>query len=522
MKMSEQTIQLNHPYRLHASFLLSELVGTIKNYFFPIILLWIVNANSDSTFLLIAKWGLLVVIAISIVSSILEWIHFRYQFTDTDLQIKKGGLVRKEQYIQYHRIQNVSRTTNLIGKIFRVTTIKLETEAQDDATVHLKMVTHKQATAIQTFFEWKSNHKAKDIESSDDVSTLSKLLHYKVTKKELFKASFTSFSIVALIPILMTIFFNIDEVFSLDGHVDTVVSFLQDHWIWLTIAIIGLLIISCLFGVVTTFFQYGRFEVRSDEKRIYIKKGIIQEKENSILKSKVQGVVVSKSIIRRWFGIAKVRLICAGGEMETDETESAVIFPFISVKRIPELLPEIIPGFVYQQPERRLPRRALWVKLLRPSYFWVIVTVVVFIFWSHLWYLSPILLALIILVRLMDYRFTRYQITESITQYEIGGVFNELTTTGMKKVEEVKVTRSWLQRRFGLASIQVATRGKPVQFIMINDIPESDAFDYYMWYEQFVNERYHFYVDQNNKQERINDYGEFNEVDVGMEETDIK
>src|SRR4029079_18653729 len=135
-----------------------------------------------------------------------------------------------------------------------------------------------------------------------------------------------------------------------------------------------------------------------------------QEKENSILKSKVQGVVVSKSIIRRWFGIAKVRLICAGGEMETDETESAVIFPFISVKRIPELLPEIIPGFVYQQPERRLPRRALWVKLLRPSYFWVIVTVVVFIFWSHLWYLSPILLALIILVRLMDYRFTRYQI----------------------------------------------------------------------------------------------------------------
>ncbi|MFK3937342.1 PH domain-containing protein [Alkalihalobacillus sp. NPDC078783] len=514
--MNEQTIQLNQPYRLHASFLLSGLVGTIKNFFFPIILLWIVNANSDSTFLLIAKWGVLVIIAISIVSTILEWVHFRYQFTETELQIKQGGLVRKEQYIQYHRIQNVSRATNLIGKLFRVTTVTLETEAQEDSTVQLKMMTHTQATSIQTFLEWKSNHKTRDTSSAEVVAP-SKSLHYKVTKKELIKASFTSFSIVALIPILMTIFFNIDEVFSLDGHVDTVMSFLWDHWIWLTIAIIGLLIISCLFGVATIFLQFGRFEVRSDEKRIYIKKGIIQEKENSILKSKVQGVVVSKSLIRRWFGMAKVKLICAGGEGGLDDSDSAVIFPFISVKRIPELLPQIIPGFVYHQPERKLPRRALWVKLIRPSYFWIIGTVVVFIFWSHLWYLSPILLVLIILNRLMDYRFTRYEMTESITQYELGGVFNELTTTGMNKVEEVTIARSWLQRRFGLASIQVATRGKPVQIIIINDIPESEAYDYYMWYEQFVNERYHVYVEKNN-----NDEGELNEVDIDLEEDDLK
>lgn len=510
--MSEQTIQLHQPYRLHASFLLSEFFSTIKNYFFPILLFWIVNRNSDSMFMMFAKWGVLVLVVISIISTILQWIHFRYQFTETELRIKEGGLVKKEQFIRYHRIQNVSKATNLIGKIFQVTTVKLETEAQEDATVHLKMVTHTQANAIQTFLESKDQKIVE--ESPGEKTSPTKTLHYKVTIKELVKASFTSFSIVALIPILMTIFFNIDEVFSLDGHVDTVMSFLWDHWIWLTIATIFLLIVSCLFGVVTTFLQFGRFQVRSDEKRIYIKKGIIQEKENSILKSKVQGVVVSKSLIRRWFGIAKVKLVCAGGEVDLDESESAVIFPFISTKRIPELLPEIIPGFVYEQPERRLPRHALWVKLLRPSYFWIIGTVVVFIFWSHLWYLSLILLALIVLNRLMDYHFTRYQITESITQFEVGGVFNELTTTGMNKVEEVKITRSWLQRRFGLASIQVDTRGKPVQSIMINDIPESVAFDYYLWYEQFTSERYHFYVGQNNKHEE----NVFNEINVQIEE----
>ncbi|MEK4563556.1 PH domain-containing protein [Alkalihalobacillus sp. FSL R5-0424] len=515
--MNEHTIQLNQPYRLHASFLLSELLSTLKSYFFPILLFWIVNRNSESMFIMFAKWGVLALVALSIVSAILQWFHFRYTFTETELQIKKGGLVRKEQYIQYHRIQNVSRATNLIGKIFRVTTVKLETEAQDDATVHLKMVTHSQANAIQTFLEWKSNHKTQDTLSTE-VAAPSKALHYKVTKKELVKASFTSFSIVALIPILMTIFFNIDEVFPLDGHVNRVTSFLWDHWIWLTFAIICLLMISCLFGVITTFLQFGRFEVRSDEKRIYIKKGIIQEKENAILKSKVQGVVVSKSLIRRWFGMAKVKLVCAGGEGWEDDSESAVIFPFISVKRIPELLPEIIPGFVYHQPERKLPRRALRVKLLRPSYFWIIVTVVIVIFWSNLWYLSLILLALIGLSRLMDFYFTRYQITESMTQFEVGGVFNELTTTSMNKVEEVKVTRSWLQRRFGLASIQVATRGKPIHIIMIHDIPESVADDYYMWFEQFVHERYHFYVAQNLKQETMKDEAEPNEFDAGIEE----
>lgn len=137
-------------------------------------------------FIMFAKWGVLALVALSIVSAILQWFHFRYTFTETELQIKKGGLVRKEQYIQYHRIQNVSRATNLIGKIFRVTTVKLETEAQDDATVHLKMVTHSQANAIQTFLEWKSNHKTQDTLSTE-VAAPSKALHYKVTKKNWLK-----------------------------------------------------------------------------------------------------------------------------------------------------------------------------------------------------------------------------------------------------------------------------------------------------------------------------------------------
>ena len=491
--MSEQEIQLHKPYRLHATFLLSEGLSVVKGFIFPIILMWVVNANSDSTFILIAKWGLLVIVAGSILLAILQWFHFRYQFNEQELHIRKGGLNKKEQFIRYHRIQNVSKTTNIIGKLFRVTTLKLETEASSDATIHLKMVKRDQANAIQTFLEAKG--KQTDNELAEQKID-SKTHHYTVTNKELMKASFTSFSILALIPILITIFFNVDEIFSLDGYLESTWDFLKDHWIWLAVSIIILLIISSLFGIVTTFLQYGRFEVRSDNDRIYIKKGLLQVKEISLLKSKVQGVSVSKTIIRRWFGIAKVRLMCAGGEGEGDEAESAVIFPFLSIDRIPELLPEIIPGFTYSQPEKKLPRRALWVKLLRPSYFWMFVSVIVFIAWSHLWYVCLILLLLIILNRLLDYKYTRYQISDSYTQVEIGGIFNELTTTGMKKIEEVTLQETWLQRRAGLASLQIATRGKPVEYTFIKDIPREEARSYYLWFAELIQKNYQGYTNQ--------------------------
>ncbi|TSB47594.1 PH domain-containing protein [Alkalicoccobacillus porphyridii] len=492
--MNLNGIELHKAYRLHYSFIVTDGISSIKAYIFPLILLWFVNANSSSTFITIGKWGVLALLLITLCATILHWLHFSYEFRENELHIIKGGFIKKEQTIAYKHIQNISKETNFVGRWFHVTSVKLETEAQSNSTVDLKMISIKQAEHIQAFLSL-NEKRASGLVNEEQFSEerKEKKQHYLVTNKELIIASFTSVSSFALIPLLVGLFFNVDEWFSLDGYVETVWPFLLDHLMWLVSAVIILLIISVSFGLILTFIRYGHFEVRSDNERIYIKKGLFQTKEYSILRHKVQGVSVSKTLIRRWFGIVDVKLICAAGGLGEEGIESSVLFPFLAQSRLYELLQEIVPNYALHPPELKLPRQVIWVRLLTPSYFWVLVSVIVWIQWSDLWYISPLLLAWILAVRLFDYAYSRYRLSVETFQAQSGVLSLEWTTTNMTKIDEVRIEQTWLQRRWGLATLQVETRGSQGTTI-IRDLPYEQANEYYGWYAAYIQNRFNAHM----------------------------
>lgn len=493
--MDMNNIQLHTLYRLHPSYMITEGVSAIKGLIFPLILLWFVNANSDSTFSTIGKWGLLGLVFVFLGLTVLYWINYRYEFHENEMRIIKGGLTKKEQSISYKHIQNVSKSTNFVGKWFGVTSLKFETEAHENSTVDLKMIKLDQAEQIQDFIASRGSRFEEQEETSEEMTQ--KQLHYQVTNKELLIASMTSFSFLTLIPIVLGIFFNIDELFSLDGFVDTVWTFLKEQIVWMVVGMIVFLLISLVFGLIVTFLRFGKFEVSSDEERIYIKKGMLNTKEYSILRSKVQGVRVSQSIIRRMFGLVKVNLVCATGGLGEDGEESTMIFPFLAQARLHALLQEIIPAYAYTPPKSRLPHEAKWVRLLTPSYLWLFGSLLIWFIWSHLWYLSPILLALILAVRLLDYKYTRYELNKEVTQAYSGGLYVEGTTTNMVKVDEVRIERSWLQRRWGLATLRIETRSSQGT-TLIKDLPYVQADEYYQWYAELTNDKYYSLLQKRN------------------------
>lgn len=283
--------------------------------------------------------------------------------------------------------------------------------------------------------------------------------------------------------VVYTLYNKIDDVFAIAGYADGLIGFFEQSWLITAIAVIAILILAMIVGIGRTYMQYGNYRIASDVGRIYVQKGVFNHKAFSIPKDNIQAVTFKKGFLRRWLGIVRVELINAGGTEDDDEAETATtLFPFIAQKRALQLVPEILPAFPIETEMVKLPRPALYVKLLRPSYFWLITAAVIFYFWPYLWYIPVILFLLIIAARLLDSFHSAYMHHGTYIQLQDGGFSTELLVTTQKKIEELKVKESWLQRKFGLATLAIYARANPIHEATLADFPRDKAMQYYQWY----------------------------------------
>ena len=140
-------------------------------------------------------------------------------------------------------------------------------EAQLSSTVHIDLPSIQESDAnMETF----------PPEEDDSKVSSTRVMHFKPTKKDTLKASFTSFSFLLLIPLIASLYFKINDIFHVEEEAEGVISEIFSSW-WLVFGIIIFLVVaSAAFGIVSTFLKYGKYEISSDVDRIYITKGVGQ------------------------------------------------------------------------------------------------------------------------------------------------------------------------------------------------------------------------------------------------------
>lgn len=480
--------------RIHPLGILFSFGKSIKEFLFPVVVFLIFNLNSHSIFMMLGKIAVILYLIYEVISVLLGWWRFKYVFTDKELRVYEGRFVKEKRFIRLDRIQNMQRNTLFFHRLFGLTSITLHLASSGDgSSVKLDVISREEAERIQRFLNLgdsvaRNDEESVEREDKEQIAETPKsespfrTKHYEMTMKDILAASFTSLSLFALIPVLFALYSKADDLFSIEDYADQAVNFFEGSWGLLVVVIILVLILSALFGIVKNYLQFGNFQVTSDHERIFIQKGVFNHTEFSIPKKKVQAVKLNKGLIRRWFGFAEVELISAGGTEEEDSETASTLFPFITERKALALLPEILPGFKIDPDMVKLPRAAFFVKMMRPSYVWIIATAVVLYFWPQLWYLSLALLVLIVILRIMGYIHGAYLLNGFHIQLQSGSFSTELLLTTRRKIEELEVTESWLQRKFGLASLEISTRENPVHVSTIADIPKEQAVEYYQWY----------------------------------------
>ncbi|MDY0395326.1 PH domain-containing protein [Virgibacillus halophilus] len=400
-----------------------------------------------------------------------------------------GGCSKKEtSKVPITNIQNIQRKIPFYYKPFGVVFLALETNASGDhATVKLEAVGKSEAAQIERRISEPAAPQdlAERTDTPANKENMSRTVHYWPTKKDLRKASFLSFSFLALIPVLLTIFKQADEVFHVDEKAEGIWESISASYWWMALLIVVLIIAAVAFGMIKTHLTYGNYEIASDEAYIYIRKGVLNERSFSIRKSRVQAVRILQPPWKRIFQLLEVKLVIAGSDEDADDDkEINSLYPYLPSDKAMAIIQELLPQFTMPESSHRLPPKALKVRMLRLPWFWLVVTAAIFLFFKSFWYISPILFILQYAYRYFNYRNTRYSFDASMILVEQKGLWREQFMTSRKNLVEMEITQSLYQKIFGLVTVHTVNRAAPIHEETLHDVTQTVAKALMDWYEK--------------------------------------
>lgn len=484
---------MNSSKRYHPLIIGFEIIKLVKNSAFFAFFFFVIKANSQSTFIHYGRKLFLPIMILFAISIVIKWFTTKYATDNTFLYLSKGLLVRTKRTIPFTKIQNIRKSTTVLHRLFGVTSMTLETGMDgSDSSIEFKVITSKEAAQLE-----KSISTAVNIEVSNTEKMKEKIIHFSPKKKDLVKAFYTSLSFLVPITVMFTIYTKVSDFINLERWgTDFFLKGLLDSWKLQVAAFIVFFVLSVAIGLLWTYLKYGKYEISSDDSRIYIKKGFLEETLFTISKNRVQAIEIKQSVMKRLTGVAEVSLASTGEVKEADEKDGLnSLFPFVPVEEAHRLAKEILPEYKIEQGMFPLPKESLWVSLLKPSWIWLISTAALTYFqpelfgFKHAWLVVPIaLMVVIVFCRVVSFKHARYLFNGPFIQLRTGILGTHLFISKRSKVIEAEVTTTRLQRSFGLASIQIVNRGNPVQYSGIENIPSEAASAFYSWYKGRRNE----------------------------------
>ncbi len=475
---------MNESKRQHPAWILLEIGSFIKNIFFIIIFLYVLQAGTDTGWVVWARYAFWIMVVWALIYIVLQWYTNTYELKEEAIVLHEGVFIKKLRTTTYERIQDHYIKTNFIHKLLGLTTIKLETgTTDDDSTLTFAAVSLEEADRILDLVHRKNSNR---LDEAEEEVVVEKHIYFRSTQKDNLKAALTSFSFLAIFPLLAAVYSNIDDFFNVEKSTKVVFTFFMDHIALLVPLIVIALLLSFGIGYIQTVIKYGNYEIAGDHQRIYISKGVLNRNTFSIQKSRVQAITIKQSLIKRLLGMAEVKVVSAG-QTESSEQEISSLYPFLPKHEAYSLTNELLPEYHIEEEMNHLPKRVLWLRLIRP-YYWSIAALFGLLIFKKEWiWLVLGMFAIELITRYLNFKFTSYLQTEKFIQVRNGGLVTETFLTKRKNIQQVQIGYSLLQRKFDVATLEFTNRSKPVVITSLPDVPKEVVGEFHEWYKNGVN-----------------------------------
>jgi putative membrane protein len=428
--------------------------------------------------------------------AMLKYYTFGYWVTDTpaggELIIRSGVLAKTERHIPLARVQDVRLKQGLMHRLLRVVEVEIETAGGQGAEAKLSVLSQREAARLrEAIFAHRAAPTAPHAAEAAAVSSGEpsgsgptfetsaappRRTVRRVSTRELVLAGLTSNQVASGVAVIAGAFAFLDDLIDVKA-LGPQVAKVQLALAQLLhsggpaavvllalggIVLLGLVgVVISVFGSVLLFFGFELSLAGEDLHRSY---GLITRHASSLPRRRIQLVRIEEGVLRRLLRLATLRVNSAGSKQTEGESNKGddVLLPVVPRDEVAELLPVVFPDAAgHASPDwRHVSRRAVWRGTFRGSVLLLAITTGVVLLKGPLGLLLLTLIALVYGVNVLGYRNLGYAKDSGFFRTRRGWLSRATHVVPVRNVQAIVITQNPLDRRHGVATVQVDTAGQ--------------------------------------------------------------
>ncbi|MCW3003821.1 MAG: hypothetical protein JWQ20_3119 [Conexibacter sp.] len=429
----------SEPRRLHIAAALHEAVRGLADVAVPL-LIGLVAGGRHSSFsaILLGVGGVGVAAAIGIS----RWQATTYRVSDRALHFRSGVFSPDETVVPIDRVQAVDTVTGPIQRLFGVTGLQVHTPGGgDEAEVVLTALSAKQARELRAALGHADQEQAQT--------------RRRLTMGGVLVTALTAPQLGVVLPVVGAIFGALQN--GLVGQSETLVRSVNTVHEVVLVAL-GLLVAAWALSFLGAVVAFSGFELQRAGDRLRVRRGLLQRRAVSVPVARVDGVQIVESLLRRPFGLVTLRLevTSLGGRQAAERT----LFPLLRRRDVERFLATFLPELagslaLQERPPARARRRYLTVPVVAALAAGAGLIAAV----PAAWPAAPVLLLLAVAAGLDAFRAAGLRLAPGDQRVVLRARRRAARVTLVarrRRLQELGVSRTLLQRRAGLATVSVA------------------------------------------------------------------
>ncbi len=408
--------------------------------------------------------GLIVIPALVLLRSLIEYFYFRFQIVNDELIIRKGFISKKTITIPLSKIQAVHIEQALVHQLVQVVRVKIDTAGTDKTEASIDALSMEKAEQLRIFLL----HEKQELTGGHEVQASPvEIPVIRLSISDIFKIGISANHIQTFILILSFAFSfinNLEEAFG-ERVVRTVrdsSSLVQRSISAVSLVITAVLALSVIVSMGRIALRYFDFNLSESPQGYKLSTGLINTRQHLVAFPRIQFISWSANWIRRKIGLYSLDFHQAMAGEHDHRKNQRIIVPVTKAGYIDELLRHYhapVEGWAdsvhYIQPAYPF-RRALLVGILPVAF----LLLLGWLFWWRLWLLWSLLWVPYVFINAVFFRKNfRLYLSAGALQVKEGVWGRESKIVKWYKLQHISLHQSIYQRHHSLATLVLYTAG---------------------------------------------------------------
>src|SRR5699024_10937291 len=146
--------------------------------------------------------------------------------------------------------------------------------------------------------------------------------------------------------------------FLIERYFEVFEGLVQNIFLALGMAVLIFVTVGYIIGILILSIKYYDYTLKMKSDDLVVEYGLLEKKHRSVNVTRVQNIIIRDSLIRRMIGYYSLSVTITSDSLDSGEIDGKVeLLPFISKKRLYEIIDEIFPNYHVELPERTVPLR---------------------------------------------------------------------------------------------------------------------------------------------------------------------